>query len=1064
MINFSVCPHYTDESIRKWEDIIKKMESKLSEKINFIKIKDLKEEAILIEKNELDLYYANPSASIKLFDKGYHPIAKIKNDKNIYSVLGYNNVEDVLLTKSVIKIGVLEHSSYLILKFIEKHKIDTNRVILIRKSSLEEIVDLFMNKDIDFAIIYWEFIDNVSYIKAFKLEDLEYYLSHIFMAKPEKKDKILNALTTISDFDIEPVDICYLKDIKCNLELFEEELINIKYKQLSDFLMKAKQIGILIFKDKCLYANNYALNKLGYDQDRMQNLSLLDITHNSQLPLVNKITENRLEGIFEDHYIKILKLVKKDGSTLIVETFCDVINYENSLVNILLFVDKTDEIKFQKIISLQREVNRTTVNATDIKEVFDTITKSAVKDMSTKYALVFEVKEDDTLSLVVQYGVSEKYHDYATRIIESIKHPKRLTHLAIKTNKILINPNTHSYDLVDSYKDELIEKEFLSSCSIPIFFNKKVKYVLNMYSDEIRFFNEDVKGALEELKMDIEFSLSKIERIKNSKILMEVVQNSQEWILIVEENGIIRLTNNTVLGFLKAENELIIGKHINKVFNLSIYWEEILSSLKDTSNLRKTLIISDDQGNLIHIDAFISKIYVSNLTSNENNLNFYLITGRDITKETELYTEIEKIKYVDEVTGYLNFLGFGSVLNNTLLDIAQDNIEQMKYKAIVLILDFSNQTNLAKCNNEDALIKTIIDVIEKSKQNIEKEVIVGRISSFQFTMFIKINVDETAPENEVNKIISIIQDQIEEYSLVHNISAYITEDYENFFDVFKKLNITLSLAKNNGENTVEIYSDKIRDLEDRYIKIETLLEKAVKENLFIFYYQPYIDLKTREIKGAEALARIQDGDILHFPGIFIDYLENSRFLRTFENIILDTVKEDIEDFKNIKQIPISINISAKSFREDYFLEKLLYFCKNTDAYIEITERLILDNPQRVIDFINRLKAETNSKIEIDDFGTGYSSLSYLKQINADILKIDISFVRSMVNDPRDAILVKNIITIAKDLGMKTIAEGVETEEQESMLRNKWCDYAQGFLYSKPLPKQEFIKLLEKGYL
>jgi EAL domain-containing protein (putative c-di-GMP-specific phosphodiesterase class I) len=127
--------------------------------------------------------------------------------------------------------------------------------------------------------------------------------------------------------------------------------------------------------------------------------------------------------------------------------------------------------------------------------------------------------------------------------------------------------------------------------------------------------------------------------------------------------------------------------------------------------------------------------------------------------------------------------------------------------------------------------------------------------------------------------------------------------------------------------------------------------------------------------------------------------------------------------------------------------------------LEITERLYMSEIEKSKEIIKELRKCKNLKISIDDFGTGYSSLSYLMNIDADIIKIDISFVRKMVKDERSRIIVKAIVTLAKELNMKTVAEGVETEEQFEIVKSMGIDYVQGFLFSKPLPEEEVDKLL-----
>ncbi|AAC06635.1 EAL domain-containing protein [Aquifex aeolicus] len=154
--------------------------------------------------------------------------------------------------------------------------------------------------------------------------------------------------------------------------------------------------------------------------------------------------------------------------------------------------------------------------------------------------------------------------------------------------------------------------------------------------------------------------------------------------------------------------------------------------------------------------------------------------------------------------------------------------------------------------------------------------------------------------------------------------------------------------------------------------------------------------------------------------------------------------------------PISVNVTARTFKNENFPNELFKYAKDIPAplILEITERIYMDDVETSRKIIKRLKENKNVKIAIDDFGTGYSSLSYLKDIDTDILKIDMSFVRRIVEDEKIRAIVKAIITLAKDLNLSTLAEGVETKEQYEILKSMGVDLVQGFYFSKPLPENE----------
>ncbi|KUK18883.1 MAG: Diguanylate cyclase/phosphodiesterase with PAS/PAC sensor(S), partial [Thermodesulfobacterium commune] len=216
-----------------------------------------------------------------------------------------------------------------------------------------------------------------------------------------------------------------------------------------------------------------------------------------------------------------------------------------------------------------------------------------------------------------------------------------------------------------------------------------------------------------------------------------------------------------------------------------------------------------------------------------------------------------------------------------------------------------------------------------------------------------------------------------------------------------------------------------------------------------------------EVAGLEALVRIKaDGKVFN-PGDFIDYLENSPYLKDFEEISID---KNLETLVKIQK-PVSINISSKSLETMHIFEilsKKVDLLKNIPCClgIEITEHALATNLEKANKLLRMLKFY-RINISIDDFGTGYSSLHYLKDLPIDFIKIDQSFVRDFLRDKKTFFILETIIKLAKKLNIKTIAEGVENKEQFEVLKELGCDYFQGFLFAKPMPEEECFEYLKK---
>ncbi len=256
-----------------------------------------------------------------------------------------------------------------------------------------------------------------------------------------------------------------------------------------------------------------------------------------------------------------------------------------------------------------------------------------------------------------------------------------------------------------------------------------------------------------------------------------------------------------------------------------------------------------------------------------------------------------------------------------------------------------------------------------------------------------------------------------------------------------------------------------RELEKR-IEISRDLRKALENDEFCLYFQPIVD-ETMTVVNAEALIRWNHpGKGLLSPGYFLAVAEETGFIREIEKWVIHAVCSQIRDWieEGIEVVPVSLNISPHLLSDPNFMT---YFMMYTERYsipshylkVEITESSSMSNPDEVRKKMDGL-TEEGFKIMIDDFGTGYSSLAYLNRFPAQEIKIDKAFIHPIPDDKDASLLVKSIVTLAHSLGFSVVAEGVETREQNAYLQEISCDLQQGYLYSPPIPPDEFIAYLQ----
>ena len=288
-------------------------------------------------------------------------------------------------------------------------------------------------------------------------------------------------------------------------------------------------------------------------------------------------------------------------------------------------------------------------------------------------------------------------------------------------------------------------------------------------------------------------------------------------------------------------------------------------------------------------------------------------------------------------------------------------------------------------------------------------------------------------------------------------------------NLIKNADTAMYQAKENGRQSFQFFKPAMNARAVERQSIEESLRRALERKEFSLYYQPKINIKTAEITGAEALLRWTHptrGSIS--PAQFIPIAEDSGLILSMGRWVMRQACEQAQSWidAGLPATTVAVNVSAMEFRDENFLKGLLLILKETRLdpralEIELTESVLMKRVDSTAAILQTLR-KSGIKVAIDDFGTGYSSLSYLRKFPIDCLKIDQSFVRQIVKEPDDAAIVTAAISMAKSLKLRVVAEGVETLQELEFLKSHLCDEAQGYYFSRPLPAQQFAKLLQAG--
>ncbi len=489
--------------------------------------------------------------------------------------------------------------------------------------------------------------------------------------------------------------------------------------------------------------------------------------------------------------------------------------------------------------------------------------------------------------------------------------------------------------------------------------------------------------------------------------------------------------------------------------------------------LDKIKIIEEQQETSYELEYRIhdGRTWISHTGTNRYDENGKLIEKfsffRDITELKEKQLELEYMAYFDNETGVYNRNYFVK-----RLDRAVGKIPNSFNKVQVIYLDIDNYNII---NDSFGFIlgdELIVKFAKMLNSYVTHTLKVGRFNNDEFAIALyDADSDDSALllyKDIVKKLEKpiVLSDGSKVYvSVSAGIASYPTGG-KSAADLIRCADIAMYNVKQHGKNGMFVFEENMLKKFMKNVKLEQKLKTAVDTLDFMLYYQPQYYSEKKELRGVEALIRWQlpTGEYIS-TGEFIPMAEKNGCI---VNIGTWVIKHALADYAVWRKEYgyegiISINISAVQLREKNFKDTLLHYVEKNQLSpeyieIEITESVLIEDFESTIAILGELR-NRGFKVSLDDFGTGYSSLSYLRDIPFDTLKIDKSFVDTILVDDSTSIITDAVITMVKKLGLETIAEGVETEEQFEYLKNMNCDNIQGFLLGKPMPSEKLVELI-----
>ncbi len=557
------------------------------------------------------------------------------------------------------------------------------------------------------------------------------------------------------------------------------------------------------------------------------------------------------------------------------------------------------------------------------------------------------------------------------------------------------------------------------------------------------------------------------QRLRHERLAMfsMAVEQSAYWAVITDAEGTIIYANPAVFQLSGFSGDELIGKKPHLLasgLHPPEFYEELWATIRSGRTWRSIIENRTKTGDRLLLDMTIQPI-----KDGHGSITYFVSTARDLTAEREYENRIRHVRDHDSLTGLMNRDAFVATLESGSTPPPGKNCG-----TAIVVLDLDRFKMLNDVLGNTACDEILKHCASRLQALISSEDLLARLGSDEFG----ISRGGFSSSTEVaafvgEKLLKAMAEPFDidgrEVTLTASVGiACFPDTFECPSRVVEQAHLALERARSMGGNRYTFFESGMNKHVAEFVDTLHSMRGALARNEFEVHYQPYIDLSTGRPAGMEALVRWRKpGGKLVPPGRFIPVLEETGMIGEVGQWILRDVARQLREWINhdLPVLPVSINISPIQFQDRDLPAKIQEVLQHHEipselVVLEITESSFMEDLDYTKKILNCFQT-SGFKISVDDFGTGYSSLAYLKKLPVDNLKIDISFIRYIMTDPDSASIVTAIIQMASSLGLRTIAEGVENQQQYAVLRILRCDFVQGFLCARPMPAPDLARYL-----
>ncbi len=547
-----------------------------------------------------------------------------------------------------------------------------------------------------------------------------------------------------------------------------------------------------------------------------------------------------------------------------------------------------------------------------------------------------------------------------------------------------------------------------------------------------------------------------------------IFENAPIGILLVDDQGRVFQTNRTAADLLGYEQQAMYGIHVSRLVpddgreSLRAALAKLALSGISVEKSERRLVREDG------LELWTSFQIVRQANAKDQTL-YYIVQIADISDIKQNEARMEQMAFYDTLTNLANRRLFQDRLNRTI-----EHCNRHDRCAALLYLDLDNFKRVNDTLGHQAGDQLLREVASRLQQCVRREDTVGRSGGDEFTILLN-EIRSPSDAGEVaQKILAHLREplQVAGHPLIVTTSIGITvlpNDGADRNQLMSNADLAMYKAKQRGRNNFQFYSEDLNANAVRRLQTEYQIRNALDNGQFELYYQPKVCLRDQRFVGVECLIRWNHPERgLLSPSEFIDVAEEAGSIIELGTWIIEAACRAAATFARevAEPVTLAVNISPRQFKDPNLVSTMRrclreYALDPKTLELEITETMLMQDAEGAQTTVLQL-SELGVKIAIDDFGTGYSSLNYLKRFPINIVKIDRSFVTGLPTSTDDMAITRAVIAMAHQLNMTVVAEGVESIEQYQFLAEQRCEFAQGYLFSRPLPMHEVIPLLDNA--